>query len=109
MHLDKPLVAQYGYWLGDALQGDLGISLVTRRDVTDDIREGGYILPDGRMLNRALVREGYGYADPRFDHKYKSEFARLQREAIKAERGLWKDVSPSDLPYHSRNVKLPKR
>ena len=66
-------------------------------------------LPDGRMLNRVLVKEGYGLADPRFDHKYKSEFARRQREAIKAGRGLWKDVSPSDLPYHSRNVKLPKR
>ena len=38
MHLDEPLVAQYGYWLGDALQGDLGTSLVTRRAVIDDIR-----------------------------------------------------------------------
>ncbi len=39
MHLDEPLVVQYGYWLTDALRGDLGISLVTRRDVTDDILE----------------------------------------------------------------------
>lgn len=66
-------------------------------------------LPDGRMLNRVLVKEGYGLADPRYEHKYKSEFARLQREAIKARRGLWKNATPSDLPYHSRNVKLPKR
>ncbi len=39
MHLDKPLPVQYGYWLRSALQGDLGISLVTRRDVVQDIRE----------------------------------------------------------------------
>ncbi len=39
MHLNDPLVAQYGYWLRDALQGDFGISLVTRRGVADDIRE----------------------------------------------------------------------
>ena len=39
MHLDEPLYAQYYYWLTDALQGDFGISLVTRRPVADDIRE----------------------------------------------------------------------
>jgi peptide/nickel transport system permease protein len=39
MHLDEPLHAQYYYWLRDALHGDLGISLVTRRQVADDIKE----------------------------------------------------------------------
>jgi peptide/nickel transport system permease protein len=39
MHLDEPLYIQYYYWLRDALQGDFGISLVTRRPVADDIRE----------------------------------------------------------------------
>jgi peptide/nickel transport system permease protein len=39
MHLDEPLYAQYYYWLRDALHGDFGISLVTRRPVADDIRE----------------------------------------------------------------------
>ena len=39
MHLDEPLYAQYYYWLRDALQGDFGISLVTRRPVADDIKE----------------------------------------------------------------------
>lgn len=39
MHLNDPLPAQYFYWLTDALHGDFGISLVTRRDVADDIRE----------------------------------------------------------------------
>lgn len=39
MHLNDPLVVQYGYWLGDALKGDFGLSLVTRRAVVVDIIE----------------------------------------------------------------------
>lgn len=39
MHLNDPLYVQYGYWLGDALQGDFGLSLVTQRPVTTDIKE----------------------------------------------------------------------
>jgi len=39
MYLDKPLYAQYVYWLRDALHGDFGESLVTRRDVAHDIKE----------------------------------------------------------------------
>jgi peptide/nickel transport system permease protein len=39
MHLDEPLVAQYYYWLRDALRGDFGISLVTRRPVAEDVKE----------------------------------------------------------------------
>ena len=32
--LDRPLVVQYGIWLGHVLQGDLGTSIVTRRPVS---------------------------------------------------------------------------
>ena len=39
MHLDEPLHIQYFYWLRDALRGDFGISLVTRRPVANDIKE----------------------------------------------------------------------
>ncbi len=39
MHLDEALHIQYYYWVKGALQGDLGESLVTRRNVADDIRE----------------------------------------------------------------------
>lgn len=39
MHLNDPLPVQYIYWLADAVQGDFGISLVTRRGVAEDIRE----------------------------------------------------------------------
>jgi peptide/nickel transport system permease protein len=39
MHLNDPLHVQYYYWLRDALRGDFGISLVTRRQVGEDIKE----------------------------------------------------------------------
>ncbi len=39
LHLDKPLYTQYFYWLAGALQGDLGMSLFTKRQVAEDIKE----------------------------------------------------------------------
>jgi peptide/nickel transport system permease protein len=39
MHLDEPLHVQYYYWLTEALRGNFGKSLVTRRDVARDIVE----------------------------------------------------------------------
>ena len=66
-------------------------------------------LPDGRMLNCTLVREGYGYADPRFPHVYQAEFSRLQDQALRARRGLWKDVTERDLPsYYRGKIRLPR-
>jgi micrococcal nuclease len=58
------------------------------------------ILPDGRMLNRELLRQGCAYADPRFDHPRKREFSRLQDEAMRSRTGLWQAVQPEDLPYY---------
>jgi peptide/nickel transport system permease protein len=37
--LDRPLFAQYLSWLGDALQGDLGVSLLTHQPVIDSVME----------------------------------------------------------------------
>lgn len=39
MHLNDPLTHQYYYWLRDALHGDFGLSLITQRSVTNDIKE----------------------------------------------------------------------
>ncbi|MGB9802831.1 ABC transporter permease [Desulfofundulus sp.] len=39
MHLDKPLVTQYCYWIKGVASGDLGRSLVTKRGVLEDIKE----------------------------------------------------------------------
>jgi peptide/nickel transport system permease protein len=39
LHLDQPIVVQYGYFLADLSRGDLGTSLYTNRPVTTDIAE----------------------------------------------------------------------
>jgi micrococcal nuclease len=59
-------------------------------------------LPDGTMLNEAIIAEGFGYADSRFEHRYLFEFGRAMRDARDARRGLWRDVQPTDLPYYIR-------
>jgi micrococcal nuclease len=58
------------------------------------------ILPDGAMLNRDLVRLGYGYADPRYPHALRAEFRRLEQEAEHYRIGLWQGVRPEELPYY---------
>jgi endonuclease YncB( thermonuclease family) len=75
-----------------------------RRDLRDKYgRLLAYvILPDGRMLNRILIEEGCGYADPRFEHTHQREFRKAQDAARAAGRGLWKDVTDADLPYYYR-------
>jgi len=68
------------------------------------------ILPDGRMLNRLLIERGFGYFDPRYKHRYYSEFATTQSDAQAGRRGLWKDVRDKDLPFYLRGkIKLPGR
>ncbi len=62
-----------------------------------------YVYTDAEtMLNAELISQGLGYADPRFDHPRRERFARLQRDARSARRGLWKDVTPADLPHYYR-------
>ena len=64
-------------------------------------------LPDGRLLNRVLIEEGYGYADPGFDHHLKGEFRRLQDKAMRTRRGLWQDVTKDKLPVYYKDLELP--
>lgn len=59
-------------------------------------------LPDGRMFNELLVAEGYGYADPRFPHLHSRDFARRQAQARRAGKGLWAELTPSDVPKYLR-------
>ena len=84
----------------------LELDATKTRDIYDRLL-AYVILPDGRMLNRVLVEEGYAYADPRYPHKYKREFAKLMKRAQTARLGLWKDVRPTDLPYYLRDPNLP--
>ena len=56
----------------------------------------------GEMLNEALLRSGHAYADPRFDHEHKSEFARLERGAREDKVGLWAEATPEQYPRWKR-------
>lgn len=55
--LDQPLPLRYLHWLGQALQGDLGYSLVRRRDVTDLLAQAW-----GNTAVLALVSAVFGIA-----------------------------------------------
>jgi len=62
-------------------------------------------LPDGTLLNEALLSAGLARADGRWSHRYIRRFESLEREAREAKRGLWAgsatgkaaDNSPADL------------
>lgn len=51
--LDKPVYVQYGIWLGQALQGDLGRSIVTRRPVLTEIRSR--VRPTAELATAAMI------------------------------------------------------
>lgn len=50
------------------------------------------------MLNEELLRRGLAYADTRFKHPWRSRFRHLETKARKDQRGLWKDVTPAQMP-----------
>src|SRR5262245_7899351 len=73
--LDRPRTIRYAVWLGDGLQGDLGYSVVQRRDVAPDIaaRLGPTLLlmatsalvgiPIGVGLGMVAATRQYGLSD----------------------------------------------
>ena len=55
-------------------------------------------LPDGRFLNEELLSQGYAYADRRFRHSYYQKYLQLEAGARSAGQGLWRDVTPEQMP-----------
>lgn len=50
----------------------------------------------GRNINVEMIRAGYAWAYIRYlDRPHVSEYERMEREARKARRGLWKDHNPT--------------
>ena len=74
LHLDEPVIAQYGYFVRDLARGELGMSLYTNRPVTTDIAQ---FLPAtlelvfaGRFahgLHRTAARDHFGKVPERLD------------------------------------------
>ena len=48
-------------------------------------------LPDGRVLNEALLARGWARADDRWSHPYVDRYALLQMQARQDGRGIWAD------------------
>ena len=48
-----------------------------------------YVFVDGRCLNEEMIRYGYAYVYTRFPYKRINDFLRLEKQARKAQRGLW--------------------
>jgi micrococcal nuclease len=53
-------------------------------------------LPDGKMLNAELLRQGYARAYTRFSFRYLVEFRQLERQARIQTVGLWLSCSLSE-------------
>ena len=55
-------------------------------------------LPEGRFLNEELLSAGCVYADQRFRHSYYQKYLQLEAAARSGRRGLWKNVTPEQMP-----------
>jgi len=52
-------------------------------------RELAYVFVDGLLLNKEIIRRGYGYAYTRFPHPRMDEFVAAEQEARAEQYGLW--------------------
>lgn len=59
-------------------------------------------LSDAENLNLTMVKDGQVYADRRFRHTFRSQFEQAETEARRKARGLWKDVTPEQMPAWRR-------
>ena len=56
------------------------------------------VLPDGQVLNEALLLEGCAYADLRFRHGSFQRYQQLEATARSLQKGMWSDVTREQLP-----------
>ena len=77
----------------ESLVADATVRLEDDPDNTDRDRYDRLLryvfLPDGRLLNAAIIEGGYGHAYTRYPFGRLAEFRGLEREAREAGRGLW--------------------
>ena len=68
--------------------------LSTNRDRYDRLLRYVY-LPDGRLVEREIIQQGYGFAYVSFPFTKTDEFKKLEDEARQQNRGLWGSCTPS--------------
>jgi micrococcal nuclease len=69
-------------------------SLSTNRDRYDRLLRYVY-LPDGRLVEAEIIKNGYGFAYLGFPFTKSDEFKRYEAEARDSNRGLWGDCQPT--------------
>jgi len=68
--------------------------LSTNRDRYDRLLRYVY-LPDGTLVNKLNIREGYAFYYPYFPFSKSSEFANAEKQAQKDNKGLWRNCHPT--------------
>ena len=66
-------------------------------------------LPDGRFLNEELLSKGCAYAERRFRHSYYQKYLQLETGARSGGQGLWKNVTPEQMPPWLQRVQSGQR
>jgi len=61
------------------------------------------VLPDGRVLNAELIKDGFAYAYLSFPHSEFTTYQALMEQAIAEKKGLWANAARDDLPKWLRS------
>jgi micrococcal nuclease len=56
-------------------------------------------LPDGRLVNAEIIKDGYGFAYVSFPFSKLDEFKQFQADAQNAKKGLWNTCQPVQNKY----------
>ena len=56
-------------------------------------------LPDGRLVQAEIIRQGYGFAYTSFPFTKSEEFVSYQKDAREQNRGLWNSCEPDTNQY----------
>lgn len=72
--------------------------LSTNRDRYDRLLRYVYI-PDGRLVNLEIIKQGYGFAYTSFPFTKSNEFKQAETNAREAGQGLWSSCEPTQNEY----------
>jgi len=92
-----------------ATQQTLGKQITILLDTVSDQRDrygrllAYVVLPDSRVLNAELIKNGFGYAYLSFPHSEFTTYQALMEQAIAEKKGLWANAARDDLPKWLRS------
>lgn len=74
--------------------------LSTNRDRYNRLLRYVY-LPDGRLVQAEIIKNGYGFAYTSFPFTKSADFSNYQKQAREQNKGLWANCSPAENQYGS--------